>query len=122
MAGPYKQINKKKLLEQATFMLEITPAAFVFLYRPAGIWVVPAVAVVAAGGEPRSVPSWDYTTFFLEFFRCFVGDSRWPRRRTNLLWDGWKNCIPAEFSRLQCAVKTTDHAGPLLSGGIEPAG
>lgn len=74
MAGPRRRIDTKKLLAQAEAMLSISPAAFVFLYRPSGIGVVPAVAVAAAGGEPRGLTEWDYTEFFAQHFRCFIGD------------------------------------------------
>lgn len=65
---------KSNLLAQAEAMLEISPASFVFLYRPTGVSVVPAISVVANGGEPRDLSDWDFDEFLLEHFRCFVGD------------------------------------------------
>jgi hypothetical protein len=79
MAGPRRQIRTAKLLEQAKAMLDRSPASFVFLYRPTGVSVVPAVAVVANGGEPRDLRSWSLEEFFSEHFSCFVGDPRLGR-------------------------------------------
>ena len=74
LAGPHKRIVKSKLLVQAEAMLEISPASFVFLYRPTGVSVVPAISVVANGGEPRDLIEWHFEDFLLEHFRSFVGD------------------------------------------------
>lgn len=75
LVGRGKSLDKRRLLAQSRAMLNVTPASYVFLYGRDGITVVPAIAVVAAGGDPRGLSSWDYTTFFLEHFRCFVGDA-----------------------------------------------
>lgn len=74
MAGPRRHIRRKKLLAQVEAMLAVTSAAYVFLYRPTGISVVPALAVAAAGGDPRGLAEWSFTDFFGQHFRCFVGD------------------------------------------------
>jgi hypothetical protein len=76
MAGPRKRISTARLLEQAKAMLRVSPASFVFLYRPAGVSVVPAVAVVANGGEPRDLHGWNLDEFFSEHFSSFVGDPK----------------------------------------------
>jgi hypothetical protein len=36
LAGPYKRIDKKRLLEQVERMLDLSPASYVFLFRPQG--------------------------------------------------------------------------------------
>lgn len=76
MAGPRRQIDTKKLKSQAEDMLTYSLASYVFLYRPSGVAVVPAVAVVAADGDPRQVQEWPLDDFFLEHFRCFIGDPK----------------------------------------------
>lgn len=74
MAGPRRRINATKLLAQSRAMLSRSPESYVFLYKPSGVVVVPAIAVVAAGGEPRELGAWSLAEFFAEHFRCFVGD------------------------------------------------
>lgn len=77
--------DRSRLLAQAKAMLAVTPASFVFLYRRSGIVAVPAVAVVAAGGDARELPGWKFDEFFREHLRCFIGDPALrPRRGESL--------------------------------------
>jgi hypothetical protein len=55
-------------------MLERSAESYVFLYRPSGVAIVPAVAVVAAGGDPRDLASWSLAEFFTAHFSSFIGD------------------------------------------------
>ncbi len=68
LAGPRKRVRRDKLYAQAEAMLALTPAAYVFLYRPTGISVVPALAVAATGGEVRGLPEWTTRTSSLSTF------------------------------------------------------
>jgi hypothetical protein len=74
MAGPRKRIDRARLRAQAEHMLSLSPASYVFLYRPDGVAVVPAIAVSAADGDPRELDEWTLGEFFTEHVHCFVGD------------------------------------------------
>lgn len=65
------------LREQCKKMLERTPAAFVFNYMPGSMRVGSASRIVGASQRHlRSLCSWTTYRFFLELFRCPVGDPR----------------------------------------------
>ncbi len=55
-------------------MLAATPAAFVFVYRPRGVIVVPAGAVVGSLGRPDRLHRRQIGRFYEEHFSCFIGD------------------------------------------------
>jgi hypothetical protein len=99
LAGPHKRIVKSKLLVQAEAMLEISAASFVFLYRPTGVSVVPAISVVANRGEPRDLIEWNFGDFLLEHFRSL--------RRRSAPWCDW----PTDSER--CARRAACSAGHL---------
>jgi hypothetical protein len=105
MAGPRRRIDSSRLLRQATAMLDRTSASYVFLYRPTGVTVVPAAAVVAANGDPRGLRAWTVTRFFFEHFRCFVGDPRMPAASASTL-AGLLEVAPAR--RVLAVAATTD--------------
>jgi hypothetical protein len=67
-----------ELVSQCTRMLAITPSAFVFNYSERGIRCGAATRIVGARG-PQSVNylcGWTSYRFFLELFRCPIGDPR----------------------------------------------
>jgi hypothetical protein len=77
---PGVRMNKaehKTLVEQCEQMLGITPCAFVFDYTKHALRCGSAIAI--AGSTNRYLHSqcaWTSYRFFLEFFRCFIGDPR----------------------------------------------
>ena len=57
-------------------LLQRTPAAYVFVYRPDGVIVVPAAAVVGSVGRPDRLHRRRWSRFYEEHFSCFIGDGR----------------------------------------------
>ncbi|WP_417828345.1 hypothetical protein [Thalassospira sp.] len=67
----------KRLKNQCSQMLKITPAAFVFDYSRQGIRCGSANRIRGASSpDLYSQCEWTGYRFFLEFFRCPIGDSR----------------------------------------------
>jgi hypothetical protein len=69
---------RSELNDQCNRMLNVTPAAFVFNYSVYGMRCGAASRVVGARG-PQSVRylcGWTPYRFFLEFFRCPIGDPK----------------------------------------------
>ena len=66
------------LVSQCNKMLAITPAAFVFNYNKDGIRCGAATRVAGAKivTTPKYLCRWTSYRFFLELFRCPIGDSR----------------------------------------------
>jgi hypothetical protein len=66
------------LAPQCGTMLAVSPSSYVFIYSDRGISVVPATAITSLnpGGSPVRLHAEPLTTFFSQFFRCFVGDQR----------------------------------------------
>lgn len=65
------------LLGQCSKMLAVTPSAFVFAYDPAGMRVASATKVVGAASKALyDQCDWTAYRFYLELFRCPVGDPR----------------------------------------------
>ena len=64
----------EELREGCARMLEKTPAAYVFVYRAAGVIVVPAGAVVGSVGRPDRLHRRQIGRFYEEHFSCFIGD------------------------------------------------
>ena len=96
LAGPRKRIVKAKLVAQVEAMLAITPMAYVFLYRPNGVFVVSAAAVAAAAGDVSDLREWRVADFFEEHFGCFIGDPALaPVSSTPL--DAWTAELPARL-------------------------
>jgi hypothetical protein len=87
--GHHRKPARKKLLAQCEAMLAHSGASYVFLYRLDGVFVVPALAVVAAAGDVHGLETWSIEDFFREHLWCFVGD-----RRLSSLFP-----FPAEFGR-----------------------
>jgi hypothetical protein len=74
----WSQRARDELIDQCNRMLSVTPAAFVFNYRVNGMRCGAATRV-AGGRPPQSVNylcGWTPYRFFLEFFRCPIGDPR----------------------------------------------
>jgi len=65
----------ERLKEQCDDMLNITPAAFVFDYGPNEVRCGSALKIAGSTGPNlRRECTWTSYRFFLEFFRCPVGD------------------------------------------------
>lgn len=66
----------KKLRDQCSDMLSLSPDSFVFLYSLTdGFSVVPAIAVMGARKcNPHELTSMTTGTFFHHHFECFIGD------------------------------------------------
>jgi hypothetical protein len=79
LIGDRRHVRKTKLLAQCRDMLVLTPSSYVFLYDLDAVRVVPALAVVANGGEPRNLHAFSVMEFFFEHFACFLGDRRLGR-------------------------------------------
>jgi hypothetical protein len=63
------------LVEQCTKMLNISAAAFVFDYAKSGMRVASATRVEgAASRDLHAICNWTSYRFFLELFRCPIGD------------------------------------------------
>lgn len=66
-----------RLVEQCNKMLEITPASFVFDYAKSGVRCGAASRISGTSNrELHGECSWTSYRFFLELFRCPVGDPR----------------------------------------------
>lgn len=78
MIEPDETVNTAeftRMHSQCKKMLQITPASFVFLYSISGIFVAPAISVLAAGHvNPHTLYVKDIGTFFEMHFECFIGD------------------------------------------------
>lgn len=81
--------NRKRtdLIDQCNKMLEVTPSAFVFNYNKKGIRCGAAARVAGARGIQglNSLCGWTSRRFFLEFFRCPIGDTRISSAAVSLL-------------------------------------
>ena len=66
-----KLAHDKKLIVQCNKMLTITSDSFVWIYTESGIFVVPAYGIKNRNPNRKSLSS-----FFKEFFSCFVGDHK----------------------------------------------
>lgn len=64
----------RTLVKQCQKMLDVTAAAFVFLYLDDDVRVVPAIAVIAAGGDLKQLESRPAQRLFEDHLECFVGD------------------------------------------------
>jgi hypothetical protein len=71
--GHGRKPSRKQLVAQCESMLSYSGASYVFLYRLDGVVVVPALAVVAAGGDVHGLESWSIEEFFRQHLWCFVG-------------------------------------------------
>lgn len=78
--GPNGMLAARQLLElntQCEKMLAISPASFVFDYSPHGMRVGSASRIAGTSNKRLySVCGWTPYRFFLELFRCPVGDPR----------------------------------------------
>ena len=65
-----------RLKQQCAKMLSHSNASYVFVYEPAGISVLPAVAIASLndGGKLPDLKRRGLVEFFKEHFDCFVGD------------------------------------------------
>jgi hypothetical protein len=76
-SGNFSGADHNELVDQCGRMLKFTPAAFVFHYTTAGIGC--ASATLVQGSADRNlgrVCHWGSHRFFLELFRCPIGDPR----------------------------------------------
>jgi hypothetical protein len=76
------RLRKRSRITQA-----VTPASFAFIYRPKGVVVVPAAALVASSTRPDRLHRRQIGPFFEEFFSCFIGDPKISGARTTPLED-----------------------------------
>jgi hypothetical protein len=68
-------------------MLEVTPAAYVLIYRASGVIVVPASAVAGSVVRPDRLHRRQIGRFYEEHFSCFIGDHRLVGARGTALED-----------------------------------
>lgn len=77
---PGDQMTKREredLLNQCKRMLEITPAAFIFDYAKGNIRCASATKIAgSANRDLYAACNWTSYRFFLELFRCPIGDPR----------------------------------------------
>lgn len=57
-------------------MLAVSPASYVFVYKPTGVIVVPATAVIGSVARPDRLHRRSIGRFYEEHFSCFIGDPR----------------------------------------------
>ena len=76
--GSMRSRDWERLVGQCKRMLDISPEAFVFLYSPEGISVIPAVAIVSAQRCRKLAEFYSRSAvrFYEDHFECFVGDLR----------------------------------------------
>ena len=75
--APNRTLDFKRLLDQCKKMLKVSPDSFVFLYSSVGVYVVPAIAILAAGRtNPYEIYYKSLASFFEEYFKSFIGDHR----------------------------------------------
>lgn len=67
-------ISLTELRQQCEKMLKLSPDSYVFLYRPSGVRVVPAIAVVGSTGSPLDLYTRSAKNFFEQHLECFIGD------------------------------------------------
>lgn len=66
---------RTELIEQCNKMLAVTPASFVFDYTTSGMRCASATKIAGSSNpDLYSACSWTSYRFFLELFRCPVGD------------------------------------------------
>jgi len=67
-----------RLRDQCDLMLKFSPESFVFVYSLNGVFVVPAIGVVACVGveDLHTLHPMTLSSFYKEHFMCFVGDRR----------------------------------------------
>lgn len=73
---PGRSVPTSQLLSQCRLMLDLTPTAFVFLYRPSGVRIVSASAVAAASGGLLNHYEQSPQRFFGDHLMCRIGDDR----------------------------------------------
>lgn len=74
---PFPKAEYDRLKDQADKMLHATPDSYVFLYSKTGIYVVPALAVLAGGmRNPHELHYRSIGRFFEEHLASFIGDRR----------------------------------------------
>lgn len=66
--------DRRTLTKQCEKMLAVTPDAFVFLYFPDAVRVVPAISVLGSSEDPVELYSRASRTFFEDHLECFIGD------------------------------------------------
>jgi len=66
----------RRLREQCERMLTLSPDSFVFVYSDTGVYIVPAIAVLAAAPSlpPSELYARSVARFFEEHFESFIGD------------------------------------------------
>lgn len=66
----------EQLRRACTVLLAVTPASYVFVYRPTDVIVVPANAVVGSVARPDRLHRRQLGRFYEEHFSCFIGDGQ----------------------------------------------
>jgi hypothetical protein len=66
----------RELYKQCVRMLELSPAAYVFVYTEKGVDIFPASGVVASNGRIDKLEKRSATRFFKAHLQCYIGDQR----------------------------------------------
>lgn len=74
-AQPPAHEDLDELRDACAQMLAMTPASYVFIYRPQGVIVVPAGAAAGSAGRPDRLHRRQLGRFYEEHFSCFIGDA-----------------------------------------------
>jgi hypothetical protein len=76
-----------RLVEQCQTMLAFSPESFVFVYSLNGVFVVPAISVLACHSHEdlHTLHPKKIGPFYREHFECFVGDRRIDSASTTVL-------------------------------------
>ena len=103
-----------RLRKRASIMQAVTPASFAFIYRPKGVVVVPAAALVASSTRPDRLHRRQIGPFFEEFFSCFLGDPKVSGARTAPLKELVKRHNARAGLALRVESATTPRQGRLF--------
>ncbi len=103
-----------RLRTRVSVMQAATPASFAFIYRPQGVVVVPAVALVASCTRPDRLHRRQIGPFFEEFFSCFIGDPKVSGARAATLEDLVKRHNARAGLALRVESVTTPRQGRLF--------
>ena len=75
---PIRSAEWRRMQEQCNTMLKFTSESYVFVYGLNGVFVVPAISVVACSNveDLHTLHQKPLSGFYKEHFTCFVGDMR----------------------------------------------
>lgn len=69
-------LDTRDLVEQCERMLDLSPEAYVFLYKESGVEVISANAVVGSSGNLNAIKPQKAQKFFQQHLECMVGDRK----------------------------------------------